>query len=184
MEKVILIPLSDISDIVVSDTENIIRPADGRRKLIGFTLAGEGWKMESEDFFSPGSDWQWQAVAHCPTHDLNATEEQLHVLCRYIKRSKKPWLLILPAGKDRMECIVGYNAKVSYMSSCRSDPSEFVFSGMVPYPVTRFEGEFLVWKRAAEWIDEVFDAMMERSSGISYEQYKESQRKQEEGHDD
>lgn len=144
-ENIIFVPLSD--EVIVSKDRNEVT-VDSRIPPVGYTLAGSGWKVVSED--TP--DYMvWDVTVTCPLDTLSATMEQVYMLSTLVKKSDIGIGVVVGEGNKSL-----YMRLRSVQVSGDSQIARrlmLVLDGTAPYPTTRFGSKVRTAGSVVEWAD-------------------------------
>ena len=98
--------------------------------------------------------------------DEDFTEEQVYVLCYFLRKSKVQYLILADDGRGRYRFVLYSDAKI--YSGLHSYPA-IEISGIAPYSSTIFEGEVEIAGEAVDLADKCIEYGLWQTQGWEHE---------------
>ena len=168
MKEILIVPCH--GEVKVSPDTNTITVAfqdiERNKKLKGYTLIGDNWRMVCEDDPNHDDDrWIWSTCIEGRIDTEFVSEEKVDVLCYFLRNSKVEYLVLMTDGSGRYRFLRYSDAKVYY----NFYKPTIVFSGDAPYPVTYLDSEVEVVGEAVDLADKCIKYGLEQTQGWEHE---------------
>lgn len=169
MKDILIVPCQ--GHVEVSQDTNTITVAFGRmeryKKLKGYTLTGYNWRMICED--APGcstEEWIWDTVLEGRIDTEFVSEEEVDVLCYFLRKSEVTYLILKDNGRGRYQFMLYSDAKVYF----KTGSPTIVFTGKAPYPITYLDEKVELAGKAVDLADKCIEYGLWQTQGWEHNQ--------------
>lgn len=143
-ENVVFIPLTD--EVIVSKDRNEVT-VDSRMPPRGYTLAGSGWEVHSEDTGYA----EWHVAMTCPVDKLDISGREAYLLETFFRKADICFAVVFDEGNKSWYMQLHFVGVGNYRKSIQRPV--IMLDGTAPYPLTRFGSKVKIAGSVVEWAD-------------------------------